>query len=272
MQNITRSIFSSVIIVILFLIYIRYIERRSIYFPSRVMETTPAAISLSFEDVNFRACDSVKLNGWFILHKDARDTVLFCHGNAGNISHRLEKIAIFHNMGRNVFIFDYRGYGKSEGSPSEKGLYKDVEAAYRYLIDQRSISTDNIIAYGESLGGAIVIDLASKQKVKALIIEDTFSSVKDMVKIIYPFLPHFILQSKLDSVSKIRNIKVPKLIIHSVDDEIVPFNLGEKLFQAACPPKEFLKLRGGHNSAFWDSRETFLSGISSFLKSLKDVV
>lgn len=265
-QNMAKNFLSLAVIIICFFIYLRYIERRSIYFPMKTIETKPNVIGLSFEEVNFKTSDDLKLNGWFIPYKDAKDTVLFCHGNAGNISHRLEKIAIFHNMGLNVFIFDYRGYGKSQGSPGEKGLYKDVEAAYQYLISSGDISPDNIIAYGESIGGAVAIDLATKQKVKALITEETFSSVKDMVKIIYPFLPYFIFQSRFDSVSKIKNIKVPKLIIHSVDDEIVPFRLGEKLFDAAAPPKEFLKIRGGHNTAFLDSDELFRAGISSFLR------
>lgn len=260
-----KNFLSIVVIITCFFIYIRYIERRSIYFPMKKIETTPSVIGLSFEEVNFKTPDELLLNGWFIPCKDAKDTILFCHGNAGNISHRLEKIAIFYNMGLNIFIFDYRGYGKSQGSPSEKGLYEDVEAAYQYLISSSGVSPDNIIAYGESIGGAVVIDLASKQKVKALITEETFSSVKDMVRIIYPFLPYFILQSRFDSVSKIKEIKVPKLIIHSIDDDIVPFRLGEKLFHAASPPKEFLKLRGGHNTAFIDSEELFSAGISSFL-------
>lgn len=265
----TKNLLFLVVIIICFFIYLRYIERRSIYFPMKGIETEPNVVGLNFSDVNFKTPGGLKLSGWFIPDKDNKDTILFCHGNAGNISHRLEKIAIFHNMGLNIFIFDYRGYGKSQGSPSEKGLYEDAEAAYRYLINRGDISWDNIIAYGESIGGAVVIDLASKQKVKALITEEAFSSVKDMVRIIYPFLPHFILQSRFDSVSKIKDIKAPKLIIHSVDDEIVPSHLGEKLFEAAAPPKEFLKLRGGHNTAFIDSEELFSSGIESFLKRIK---
>lgn len=261
-----KNFLSLVVIVVFFFIYLRYIERRSIFFPMKAMETTPAVIGLSFEEINFESSDNFLLNGWFIPCQGAKDTILFCHGNAGNISHRLEKIAIFRSLGLSTFIFDYRGYGKSQGSPSEKGLYEDAASAYRYLISRSDISPDSIILYGESIGGAVAIDLASKQKVKALLTEETFSSVKDMVRIIYPFLPYFILQSRFDSVAKIRKITVPKLIIHSVDDEIVPFRLGEKLFQAASPPKEFLKLRGGHNTAFIDSEELFRSGLSFFLK------
>jgi fermentation-respiration switch protein FrsA (DUF1100 family) len=232
------------------------------------IESDPETIGLSFKEVNFKAADNIELNGWFIPCEGAEDSIIFCHGNGGNISHRLEKIAILHIMGLNVFIFDYRGYGRSKGSPSEKGLYKDAEAAYGYLISRDNISAENIILYGESIGGAVAIDLARRRKIKALITEETFSSVKDMTRIIYPFLPYFALRSRFDSVSKIKGINVPKLIIHSIDDEIVPFHLGEKLFESASSPKEFLKIRGSHNTAFLDSKELFISGITSFVNAL----
>jgi len=249
-------------------IYSRYIEKCNLYIPYREIEATPAAIGLYFEEVSFKSDDKTTLNGWFIPNKKAKDTILFFHGNGGNISHRLEKIAILHNLGLNLFIFDYRGYGKSQGSPSEKGLYKDGEAAYEYLIKQRSIPPNNIILYGESLGGAIAIDLAKDNKVKALITENLFSSIKDITKIKYPLIPYFMFQSRFDSLSKIKDIETPKLIIHSADDEITPFYLGEKLFQQAMPPKEFLKMRGGHNTAFVDSKEVCKSAIRSFLQSI----
>ena len=143
-----------------------------------------------------------------------------------------------------------------------------MEAAYGYLIGRDNISAENIILYGESIGGAVAIDLARRRKIKALITEETFSSVKDMTRIIYPFLPYFALRSRFDSVSKIKGINVPKLIIHSIDDEIVPFYLGEKLFESASYPKEFLKIRGSHNTAFLDSKELFISGITSFVNAL----
>jgi len=229
---------------------------------------TPKAIGLPYEEIYFKTSDNIRLHSWFISDDKAGFTIIFCHGNAGNISHRLEKITLFHNMGLNVFIFDYRGYGKSEGTPSESGLYKDVDAAYKYLTEEQGISGDNIILYGESIGGAVAINLAAKSDVGALITEETFTSTKDMARIYYPFMPHFIISSKLDSVSKIKNIKSPKLIIHSVDDEIVPFRLGEKLFDAAGPPKKFLKIRGSHNTCFLDSKEQFTEGIRSFLREI----
>ncbi len=255
--------------IIIVVIWVRYIERHSIYFPMKEITTTPEVIGLPYEEVYFRTSDRVRLHSWFISNdKRTGYTVIFFHGNAGNISHRLEKVALFYKLGLNIFIFDYRGYGKSEGAPSEFGLYKDADAAYKYLTEKRGISKDNIVLYGESLGGAVAINLAAKNDIGALITEEVFTSTKDMAKIYYPFMPHFMLSSKLDSLSKIKNIRFPKLIIHSVDDEIVPFRLGEKLFNAAAPPKKFLKIRGSHNTCFLDSEEEFTQGIKSFLREI----
>jgi fermentation-respiration switch protein FrsA (DUF1100 family) len=168
-----------------------------------------------------------------------------------------------------VFIFDYRGYGKSQGAPSESGLYLDAKAAYDYLAGERGVSKDAVILYGESIGGIVAIDLAQNKEIKALITEEAFTSVKDMSAMAYPFLPYFIFSSRFNALSKIKNVTCPKLVIHSVDDEIVPFPLGEKLFDAAPPPKKFLKLRGSHNTAFLESGQGFRDGIRYFLSGLK---
>ncbi|MDP2943209.1 MAG: alpha/beta hydrolase [Candidatus Omnitrophota bacterium] len=230
--------------------------------------SNPASVGLPYEEVYFDTSDNKRLNGWYVANSKAKFTIIFCHGNAGNISHRLEKILIFYNLGLNIFIFDYRGYGKSIGVPSESGLYEDADAAYNYLSKERRISKDRVILYGESIGGAVAIDLARKTDIGALITEETFTSIKDMSGIAYPFLPYFIFSSRFDALSKIKNISYQKLIMHSIDYEIVPFRLGEKLFDAARPPKKFLKLRGGHNTAFFESREEYISGIKTFVKAL----
>jgi len=253
---------------VLFLALIRYIEKHSIFFPMKGIAATPEEVGIPYEDIYFNTSDNKRLNGWFIPAEGARHTVMFCHGNAGNISHRMEKIVMFREIGVNTFIFDYRGYGNSKGAPSEQGLCKDADAAYEYLTEVRGVPGEDIVLYGESIGGAVVIDLARKVNVGALITEEAFSSIKDMARIAYPFVPHFVFSSRFDSVSKIKNITCPKLIIHSIDDEIVPFHLGEKLFEAAAPPKKFLKIRGGHNTAFFDSEEKFKEGIRAFLQEL----
>ncbi len=256
------------VFIVLFLISVRYMERHSIFFPMKEITSTPASVGLAYEEAWFDTSDKKRLNGWFIPGEDAKFTLIFCHGNAGNIGHRLEKILMFRDLGLNVFIFDYRGYGKSEGAPSEAGLYEDVKAAYDHLTKGRKIPKDNIILYGESIGGAVAIDLARKADARALITEETFTSVKDMARLAYPFVPRFVFSSRFDCVSKIKNVACSKLIIHSVDDEIVPFYLGEKLFNAAAPPKKFLKIRGTHNTAFLDSEERFTGGIRAFLDEL----
>ena len=187
--------------VIFFFVWVRYIERNNIYFPTREISSTPETAGLAFEDVYLKTEDGKLLHGWFVPNEKAKFTVIFCHGNGGNISHRLEKLAFLYRLGLSAFIFDYRGYGKSEGIPSEAGLYKDGEAAYDYLVGKRRVSGDSVIVYGESLGGAVAIHLAANRKVKALITEDTFSSIKDMSKIVYPFVPTFFISSKFDSAS-----------------------------------------------------------------------
>ena len=260
-----REFIYIIIVLICLFVTLRYIERRSIYFPMKIIETTPSTLDLKFEDIYVTTDNNIKLNGWFVPGSDRADTILFFHGNGGNISHRIEKISMLHKLGLNVFIIDYRGYGKSQGRPSEKGLYMDAEAAYTYLIE-KGIKPDKIILYGESLGAAVAVDLALKKGVKALITENAFTSVKDMTKIIYPFLPAFILESRYDSTVKLRDIDVPKLIIHSSDDEIVPFRLGRKFFEAAAEPKEFLKIRGSHNTAFLDSEDSYVGGIGRFVE------
>jgi len=254
--------------IIFVLVYFRYIERRSLYFPMKDIEFVPSEAGLDYEDLYLATSDGVKLNAWFIPAHDSKYTLLFCHGNAGNISHRIEKILILNKLGLDVLIFDYRGYGRSKGRPSEQGLYRDVQAAYNYLVSKRNVLPRRIILYGESLGGAVAIDLASKNDVRAVITECTFSSTHDVARAVYPFLPAFFLSSKFDSASKIKGIAVPKLIIHSQNDEIIPFAQSVKLFSASQGPKKHLVLKGSHNTCFLDSKDLYISGIREFLEDL----
>ncbi|MFH1208471.1 MAG: alpha/beta hydrolase [Candidatus Omnitrophota bacterium] len=254
--------------IVLLVTAIRLLERFSIYFPIKTLEEDPRALGLSYEDVYFETADRQRLNGWYFPVPGAAETLLFFHGNAGNISHRLEKIVLLRKLGLSVFIFDYRGYGKSQGTPSETGFYRDADAAYEYLTKKRGLSAAQVLFYGESIGGAVAVDLASRKEVKAIITEETFPSVKDMVPLVLRWVPPFVFGSKFDSLSKIRSLRCPKLILHSQDDEIVPYALGEKLFEAAGPPKRFLRIRGGHNTAFLESERAYLDGIGDFLKDL----
>jgi fermentation-respiration switch protein FrsA (DUF1100 family) len=262
---IIKLIIGILLIVSLPVLFLRYyIEPRTLFYPTKDIDSFPDRVNLEFQDVFFTTSDNIRLNGWFIPAGDSENTVLFCHGNAGNISHRIEKLKFFHELGCSIFIFDYRGYGRSQGRPSEEGLYKDVEAAYKYLLS-RGISASQIIGYGESIGGAVIVDLASREEMKAIILDSTLSSVKDMVKIAYPFVPYWVFSSRFDAQGKIKSIRIPKLIIHSLNDEIVPYQLGKKLYEAAAWPKEFLQIYGGHNSNFYESEGLLREKLRGFL-------
>ncbi|MCK4351892.1 alpha/beta hydrolase [candidate division WOR-3 bacterium] len=249
--------------------FIKYFEQKSVYFPTKGIEATPEDIGLEYEDVFFKTTDGVRLNGWFISNPKAKATLIFCHGNGGNISHRLESISGFHKIGLNIFIFDYRGYGRSGGRISEEGTYLDAVAAYNYIISREDVNKDAIIAFGRSLGCPIVIELANRVKVAALICESSFTSIMDMTKKIYKVrIPRYFLFYKYDALSKIKSVDVPKLIIHSKDDEMIPFYHGEQLFQASKEPKELYALTGSHNEGFLIASYEYLENIKAFIERI----
>ncbi|MBI4682662.1 MAG: alpha/beta hydrolase, partial [Nitrospirae bacterium] len=263
-----KSIFLTIAVVVLLFCFIRFIEKKSLYFPLGKIEATPHDIGLEYEEVYVSTKDGVRVSCWYVPSRSPGATFLFSHGNGGNISHRLEKIKMFNDLGVNVLIFDYRGYGMSKGSPSEAGLYLDAEAVYNYLVNGKKIPPQEIIGYGESLGGAVIIDLAGRHKLGGVIIEGGFTSIRDMAKNYFPFVPSFVYKTRFDSTSKIRNVKAPALHFHSINDDIVPFRLGKKLFDNAPGPKEFVELQGGHNDAFLVSQDVFMGKIDSFISRL----
>ena len=260
-----KSLFYLIGFGILFVLYVRYLENKTLFVPAREILADPSHIGLSFEEVTFGTQDKLRLNGWLVKAPGAKSTLIFCHGNAGNIGDRLGKLEIFHAIGVNVLIFDYRGYGKSEGAPTEGGLYTDAIAAYDYLKGRSDINGEKIIAYGASLGGAVAVDLAAKRDLAAIIIDSSFTNAADMAKRILPFVPSFIIQAKLDSVARIGSVKTPKLFFHSPHDEIVPYALGRKLYEAAAEPKQFVDLVGTHNEGLFSSVDEFKDGIKKFL-------
>jgi uncharacterized protein len=248
---------------------IYFFQPKLIYYPHKEVEATPELISLDYEELTLTTNDNVQLNAWWIPHPDARATLLFFHGNAGNISHRLDSIHIFHQLGLSVFIIDYRGYGKSTGTPSEKGTYVDAEAAWNYLTKEKNISPDNIIIFGRSLGGAVAIWLAEKYSSAALIVESSFASIADVGKHYYPYLPTSLLtRIKYPSKDRISNITSPILVVHSVNDDIIPYENGKQLFEAATEPKTLLKINGGHNDGFYNSGEKYTNGIDKFISNI----
>lgn len=252
-----------------------FFQSQLIYFPTRAIEATPAAIGLAYEPVEFRAEDGVKLTGWNLpacppppdQACQPRATLLFFHGNAGNISHRLESIAIFRGLGLDVFIFDYRGYGASEGGPDEEGTYRDAEAAWRYLTETRRVAPERIVYFGRSLGAAVAAWLAARRPPGALILESTFTSAPDLGTDLYPWLPvRWLARIDYDTRERLASIASPVLIVHSPQDEIIPFHHAERLLAAAREPKELLRLRGDHNSGFYVTGKDYIAGLDAFLK------
>ena len=236
--------------------------------PGRTLSMTPADVHMDYEDVSIEAADGVKLHGWFIVGASPH-VLLFFHGNAGNISHRLESIRQFQNLGLSVLIIDYRGYGQSGGRTTEAGIYRDADAAWRYLTETRGVRPENVVIFGRSLGGSVAARLATQQRPLALIVESSFTSVPDIAQEIYPWLPARWLSRLSHATGEyIREVRCPVLVIHSRDDEIIPFHHGQAIFAAAPEPRTLLTLHGSHNNAYvWDER-TYIEGLREFLTGL----
>lgn len=237
-------------VLVLTIFSIRMLEAKALFAPMRDVLQTPKEAGLDYESVTLIAADGVRLSGWFIPSGSCQHVLYFLHGNAGNISHRLASIRLFHELGWNVFIIDYRGYGTSTGWPSEAGLYKDARAGYDYLVKIRHFAAENIVVEGESLGAAVAVELASHVPVRGLILMGAFTSVADLGKALYPAIPSFLIASKFDSLSHVGVLTCPILFIHSRQDEIVPFEMGRRLYEAYNGDKEFVATTGGHNDHF----------------------
>ncbi len=271
-HGLVRAVWSVVRIVVLAYIgtaaLLTGCQSHFVYFPIDDLDGSPDDFKLAYEDVYLETEDGLKLHSWFVPAKDARATVLICHGNAGNISHRLPLLRTFNRMGLNSLIFDYRGYGQSEGKPSEEGTYLDAKAAWTYLTEQRSIPPEQIVLFGRSLGGAVAAHQAIETTPGALIVDSTFTSLPDMAADIYWFLPGARLFCRYDyaTADSVKQIKCPLLVMHSPDDEMIPFSHGRAVFEAAHEPKQFLQTRGSHNedsltvnSAHTDALKGFIS-------------
>lgn len=240
-----------IIALLLFIFYPR-IESFFIFFPETHLDYTPNELNMGYKEVYFPTEDGERLHGWFFPLKGECPVILFCHGNAGNISHRLENVGLLLRENLQVFLFDYRGYGKSSGSPSERGIYLDGLAAYDYLVEKERISPASIIPFGRSLGAAVALEISLKRKARSLIVESAFTSARDVARSTPLFFPvSYLLPAHYNNLEKIGRVRVPKLIIHGEADEIIPFSMGPKLFEAATAPKFFLPLEGaGHNDTF----------------------
>lgn len=248
-----------------------FMQPAFLYHPVREVNYNPGDIGLAYEKIAFKSSDSLKLSGWWVPAEKARHTILFCHGNGGNIAHRLDSINIFNELGLNCFIFDYRGYGNSQGKPSEEGTYLDARAAYQWVTETRGIRPENVILFGRSLGGAVAANLAAQVQARGLILESTFTSYPDMGSKFYPYMPVRLFAAfSYKTIDSVRNINVPLLVIHSRTDELVPFEFGLRLYDAANEPKEFLEIFGCHNDGFLFTGDAYTQGLSAWLEALEE--
>ena len=257
----------------LLVVVVYFMQGRMLYLsgvPGRALTMTPNHAGMDYQDVSIETTDGVTLHGWFIAGRSAQ-VLLFFHGNAGNISHRLDSIGQFHNLGLSVLIIDYRGYGQSTGRTTEMGIYRDADAAWRYLIEERDLVANDILIFGRSLGGAVASRLASENQPLALIVESSFTSVPDVAQDLYPWLPVRWL-SRLSYATRdyVRGVRCPILVIHSRDDEIIPFRHGEAIFASANEPRTLLPIRGTHNDAFIVDERVYVEGLRAFLKGLSE--
>jgi len=247
-------------------------EQQFLYFPDREIVLTPERYGLPFEEVNFSADDSMKLHGWFVPGGDGQPVILFFHGNAGNISHRIENIWFFHLLGFGVFIFDYRGYGKSEGSPSEEGLARDARAAREWL-GKRGFVPERTVYFGRSLGAAVALQLALEVTPLALVLESPFTSIRELGKRHYPLMHAvfgWLLSDRYANIDKISNYRGPLLIFQGGRDSIVPETMARRLFAAANEPKRFHLIPGAdHNNTYEVGGEEYWQLWYDFINDLQ---
>jgi uncharacterized protein len=259
--------------------------------PGRELVATPAVAGMEYQDLRVTTEDGEELHAWWIpapaasggagagagarprggAGADAGDqragTVVVFHGNAGNISHRLETARIWHGLGWSVFLFDYRGYGQSTGRPSETGTYRDARAVWRHVTEERGIPSGEVVLFGRSLGAAVAARLATEVAPLALILESGFTSAPDLAAELYWWLPvRLLARVHYPTVDLVPEVDAPVLVIHSPYDEIIPFHHGRALYEAARPPRELLELVGGHNDGFLRTGDAYSAGIERFLE------
>lgn len=240
-----------------------------LFYPYKVIQATPDNWGLSYENIQLKLNENTDITGWYVSHPEAEKTILFFHGNGGNISHRGDTVLLLHKLKLNTLIIDYPGYGTSKGKPTEENLYQSAQVAWDYLVTVKKIKPNNIVIFGRSLGGAVAVDLASKVNAGGLILESTFSSVRDIVNIIFPLLSKTVyLRFSFDSLQKIDKVNYPVLVIHSPDDSVIPYKLGKKLFNKIKVKKTFLQISGDHNEGFMLNILYYMKNVDKFIKSL----
>ncbi len=232
----------------------------------REIIATPDRLGMAYEDIKLQTSDGLSLHGWYVPATQPRGTVLFLHGNGGNISHRLDSVLMLYRMGYSTLIFDYRGYADNPGKPTEEGTYLDADAAWRYLTEQKHVPPCRIVLFGESLGAAVAARLATREKPAALVISSGFTSVPDMAQHLYPYLPaRWLAYIRYDTRAYLKSVTAPVFVAHSPQDDIIPFAQGQALYAAANPPKQFRELAGGHNDGFIFMRAEWVAALKDFL-------
>lgn len=274
MKVLKMFIWIPIVIIAVYLALMLYIyinQDKMVFYPTDDFTVTPENYDLPYENIYLEIeenSESINLHGWYFPSTDSANTkaVLFCHGNAGNISHRLETAKYLHDLGVATFMFDYRGYGYSTGDPSETGVYQDAQLCFNWLVNTKNFKPENIIIFGRSLGGAVAIELAGQVNSGGLIVESSFTSVGDLGQKMFPLFPiKTLIRYSFNSLEKIKDVKAPTLITHSPGDKMIPISMGEKLFDAANEPKQFIRLSGGHNSRTYFDDQAYKEALEKLL-------
>jgi uncharacterized protein len=250
---------------------LRIVENRLVYFPPRYPEGFPPqqTIENEVDDLWLQTADGVRINAFYRANPASKQVILWFHGNAENIGYGLEQMHGLAKIGVNILAVDYRGYGRSQGKPDEAGVYRDADAAYDYLVEQRHFRPQDIVIYGHSLGGAVAVNLASRRPCRGLIVQSSFTNVRAMARRMFAIpLVEFLAKSRFDSLEKIREVRAPILIVHGTRDDVVPFAMGQELFAAAPAPKRFHPIEGaGHNNVLEAGGENYLACLKAFVET-----
>jgi fermentation-respiration switch protein FrsA (DUF1100 family) len=270
LRKMVMVIILTVVLAYLVLVVLIYFgQSRLVFFPNRALITTPDRVGLNYVDVTIPVTPKENLNAWYFPADrpgDSIPTVLYCHENAGNISYGMETVRSFLQLGANVLAFDYRGYGRSDGRPSEQNVYEDAQAAWHWLVAVKQTAPDNIFIFGRSLGGAVAIDLATRVNCAGVILESTFTSAVDLGRKLYPFVPvRLVSRFSFDSLSKISLVSCPVMVAHSPADEMIPYAMGKALYEAARSERSFIDLAGYHNDLLSLDSDMYRNALRRFL-------
>ncbi|MGE0226850.1 MAG: alpha/beta hydrolase [Acetobacteraceae bacterium] len=248
-----------------FMLWVYTRQSRRMYRPLREIVAVPAERGFVYEDVGFAAADGTRLHGWYVPCPGARYVLLFLHGSTRNISWCLDTLELFHRMGFSTFLFDYRGYGLSEGRPDEEGTYRDAAAAWDYLVHERAFEAGRIVVMGRSLGGAVASWLAARHPPRALVLESTFLSFPDLAAVLHPRLPARLLARYRYPVKDyIRQVRCPVLLVHSRDDDLIPYQHASMLYGIANEPKRLVDIAGPHYDGYLLSGDRYIDGLARF--------